>query len=71
MCPLVDDVEMPAIDAPGFQPLDDVRAVFLAAVLRADHRRLCLHPVREIGLEPVAPFGADAQIAARFAVDPR
>ena len=33
-------------------------------------RRLFLQPVGEVGLKPVAPFGADAQIAAGLAVDP-
>ena len=39
MWPLVDDVEVPAVDAPGLQRLDDVGAVLLAAVVRADRRR--------------------------------
>ena len=42
----------------------------MAATVSADARRLFLEPVGEIRLEPVAPFGANAQIAAGLAVDP-
>src|SRR5690606_2799938 len=67
---LVDHVEEAAIGAPSLQPFDDVGAMFFAALLRADHRRLFGEPVGEVGFEPVAPLSADAQIAARLAVDP-
>src|SRR6185503_18558724 len=67
---LILNIEMPAIHAAGFQAFDDVAAVFFAAILRADLGRGFLQPVGEIGLEPVPPFRADAQVAAGFAVDP-
>ena len=63
-------IEMPAVDAPGFQPLDDIRAVLQAAVGGADLGWFFLQPIGEIRLEPVAPLGADSQIAAGLAQYP-
>ena len=44
--------------------------MFLAALGRVNGGRFLRQPVGEVGIEPVAPFGADTQIATRFAIDP-
>ena len=67
---VVGDVEVAAIDAPRLQPFDDVGAVFLTPFIRCNRWRVLTEPVWEIGLKPVAPLGTNAQIAARFAIDP-
>jgi hypothetical protein len=68
--PLVDHVEVAPVGAAGFQSLDDVGAVLFRALFGRELRRVLLHPVGEVGLEPVPALGADAQIAAGLAVDP-
>src|SRR4051812_2643638 len=44
--------------------------MLFAALFGADDGWFLLEPVGVIGFKPVAPFGTDAQIAARFTIDP-
>lgn len=67
--PRVDDVEMPVISPARFQRFDDIAPMLLAPVSR-NLGRLLLQPIRKIRLEPTPALRADAQIAARLAVDP-
>ena len=66
----VNDVEMTTIYFSRFEGFDDIRAVLLASFCAIKRERLFFHPVREIGLEPVPSFGANAQIAPGFSIDP-
>ena len=67
---LVRQIKVAAVDPTCFQRFNNVGAMLFAALVGADHGRLLFEPVGEIGLEPVAPFGADAQITTRLTVDP-
>src|SRR5947209_8161315 len=61
---------MAPVGSAGLQRLDYVTAMLLAAVFSSETRRLLRQPVREIVLEPLAPFGTAAQVAASLSVDP-
>lgn len=61
---------MAAIDAVGFERLQNMAGVLIRAARRIDRLGSAVEDLLEFRLEPVARLGGVTQIAARLAMDP-